>query len=228
MVILGDIHRDFKVLLEHKKEGNIIQVGDFGLGFNRREKEESTMDYYNEILQARHIHVYAIRGNHDDPSYWDGRYEGKWSNITLVPDYTVMRLEHQNYLFMGGALSIDRIVRKEGRDYWKDEEFVYDEDKLIGVLKDSQPIDYVVTHTAPDMCEPIRINDLVRHYASLDPTDLIHELEIERAVMTRAYNVICEHSKPKKWFYGHFHYNYTEVIEGVEFMLLGIGKTTNV
>lgn len=232
MYILGDIHGNFKLINDYKlRNCNIIQVGDFGLGFTTQQKDEDTMDYWNTSWKARGIHVYAIRGNHDRPEYWDGRYNGRWSNITLVPDYTVMNLEHKNWLFMGGAISIDRIARTEGRDYWKNEGFNYDEDKLNEVLKECDPIDYVVTHTAPEFCTPFIkgiLMEWVKEEARIGRNTLELECQAERQLMARAYNVICVHSKPTKWFYGHFHMDVSEIIEGTEFKLLGIGNTTNV
>ncbi len=53
------------------------------------------------------------------------------------------------------------------------------------------------------------------------------ELQLERELMTRAKNIIYAHSKPKKWFYGHYHQSVSEVIEDVNFRLMDIGELTN-
>lgn len=227
MIVLGDLHNNFGLINQlGYKNINIIQVGDFGLGFYP-DKDEKTMDYWNTSWKARGIHVYAIRGNHDDPKYWDGRYDGRWSNLTLIPDYTVMQLEHMNYLFVGGAISVDRFMRKEGRDYWIDEEFVLDEDKLYQILEEYKNIDYVVTHTSPQFCFPPTKGSIVDEFSKHD-SRLLMDLKVERSLVERMYNILSEKSKPKKWFYGHFHMNKVEYIEDVEFRLLGIGEITNV
>lgn len=226
MICIGDIHGEFGVI---NKTGishcNVIQVGDFGLGFSK--KDMQTMEYWNESWKSRDIHVYAIRGNHDEPKYWDGTYKDRWSNIHLVPDYTMLELEGESWLCIGGATSIDRVFRKQDRDYWKDEVFNYDEEKLEKVLKDCGGADYVVTHTAPQFCYPIHTNAMVNSYCGRD-THLRLELQVERELMTRAHNIICSHKKPKAWFYGHFHASVTEVIDGVKFKLLGVDESTNV
>lgn len=226
MLVVGDLHGNFGLINQlGYKNVNIIQVGDFGLGFSH--KDEKIIDYWNTSWKARGIHVYAIRGNHDDPKYWDGRCDGRWSNITLIPDYTVMQLEHKNWLFVGGAISVDRFMRKEGRDYWVDEEFVLDEDKLYQILEEYKDIDYVVTHTSPQFCFPLTKGSIVDEFSKHD-SRLLMDLKVERFLVERMYNILSEKSKPKKWFYGHFHMNKVEYIEDVEFRLLGIGEITNV
>lgn len=228
MVILGDIHGNFNLIgMVVPRNNNVIQVGDFGLGFHAVHDDEKTIDYWNVSWKARGIHVYAIRGNHDNPAYWDGRYDGRWSNLTLVKDYTVMQLEHKNWLFVGGAISVDRFMRKTDRDYWPEEEFNLDEDKLNSILEEYKDIDYVVTHTAPQFCFPPTKGSIVNEFSKHD-ANLLTDLRIERSLVERMYNILSEKSKPKKWFYGHFHMDKVEYIEDVEFRLLGIGEITNV
>lgn len=226
MLALGDIHGNFRLINQYDlRKQNIIQVGDFGVGF--RDSEEKTLDHWNESWKARGIMVYAIRGNHDDPTYWDGRYDGRWSNIMLVPDYSTIQIEHRNVLFIGGATSVDRTDRRKGIDWWEGEGFDYDEEKLLEVLRISKPIDIVVSHISPRFCYPHGVSGLVPHYFARDKT-LQLEIQLERELMERAFNIICSFNKPKKWLYGHYHSNQSEVIEGVEFRLLGIGELTNV
>lgn len=226
MYALGDIHGNFRLINQYDlRDVSIIQVGDFGVGF--RDTQEKTLDYWNISWSARRIHVYAIRGNHDDPKYFDGRYNGRWSNITLVPDYTAMQIEGSNVLFIGGARSTDRADRRKDYDYWEGEDFDYDEEKLIEVLKESSRIDYVVTHIAPLGLFPFTFGPSVEHYFERDKY-LKLEMQLERELMNRARNLICEKNKPKKWFYGHYHNNVNEIVEGVEFRLLGVGELVNV
>lgn len=220
-VILGDIHGSFKRLIDFR-DCNLIQVGDFGLGFGSFRDDEKSLDYFNVPLAARKIHVYAIRGNHDNPEYWDGRYKDRWSNIHLVPEYTVLEIEKFKVLFLGGAISIDRKLRIEGKSYWKDERFNYDEDKLNAVLKEAGNIDIVISHSAPEFCFPRGYNLSVENYAFGDK-ELKGDIAMERAELARAYEVIKPH-KLMGWFYGHYHDDHDEVIEGVRFRLLGIGE----
>ena len=138
MHFLGDIHGDFYCIErfcrknKEKKKINLIQVGDFGAGFdfNIPGQFMIKMDSLNGILAEYNITLYVLRGNHDDPQYFTGTYENFWSNIKLMPDYSVVEIEGKRVLMVGGAISIDRLGRAEGKSWWSDEVFVLDEEKL--------------------------------------------------------------------------------------------------
>jgi calcineurin-like phosphoesterase family protein len=67
------------------------------------------LENLNKFLHEKDIFMIAIRGNHDNPEYFKGDY--KFTNLHLVPDYTVLKLEGQNFLFIGWSISIDRKPR---------------------------------------------------------------------------------------------------------------------
>jgi predicted phosphodiesterase len=120
IIFVGDIHGQLSQITYYQKIYNIrnslfVQVGDFGIGFLRKEKEISNLKYFNDIFKNKNNVVYAIRGNHDDPTYFiENRYST--SNIKLIQDYTILDVETNNaalkMLFMGGGTSLDRTTRK--------------------------------------------------------------------------------------------------------------------
>jgi predicted phosphodiesterase len=225
---LGDIHGEFKLINQIASNCNILQVGDFGLlMYKDGPTMEKTMDYWNISWKARKTHVYAIRGNHDNPAYWDGRYNGRWSNITLVPDYTILELEGKRILCVGGAVSVDRTIRKVDWDYFPEEIFVYDKEKLANLLEDPRPIDIVVTHSAPAFCLPIGKSGILEDYKKEDE-NLMTDINLERHNLALMWMDICKHNKPKKWIYGHFHRAEREFIDETLFICLSIGSLTNV
>ena len=78
------------------KDTTIIQVGDFGVGFRSRARMDEEMVEINTRLAKNNNNLLVIRGNHDDPAYFDGNYN--FSNIEFLPDYTVRTIEGRNYL----------------------------------------------------------------------------------------------------------------------------------
>ena len=234
LIFSGDWHGEFKDVIKEIKrldlrDCTIIQCGDFGIGFNPKKKEIKTLEFFNHTLKARNIKIYAIRGNHDDLSYFNNDVYG---NITLVKDYSVLNLEGLNILCVGGAISIDRLPnpdirningkpykgRKEGTNYWKDEEFVLDIDKL----KDLRNIDIIVTHSCPDFCQPITkggIEKWIKH----DP-ELKEDCDRERTNHTKMHEILKEHNVIGKWFYAHFHFHNMEFIGITKFVLLDINE----
>jgi predicted phosphodiesterase len=221
MYLLGDIHGNFNEISYfaqkniEKEPTTLIQVGDFGAGFHADFLND--MEYLNNILREFNITLYAIRGNHDDPKFFDGTYN--WSNIKLLPDYTVMVIEGKRILFIGGATSIDRLQRTPDKTWWEGEVFNLDVDKL----SQYENIDVVITHTAPKFTFPIGFNSLVMSFAAYDPM-LIEDLTNERNAIAIAYETLKEKNKITKWFYGHFHATETTYYEDTNFHLLGINQ----
>lgn len=52
-----------------------------------------------------------IAGNHDDPTYYDGKIiNTKW--VKAVPNYCIVEVDNKRVLCISGAISIDRSYRK--------------------------------------------------------------------------------------------------------------------
>lgn len=222
MIFLGDIHGDFNQIAyicyrdEEKTPKTIIQIGDFGAGFS----EEFWFDitYLNQILKEHNTQLYVVRGNHDNPTYFDGNFS--LSNITFLADYSVITIEGKNILCVGGAVSIDRNVRKENVSWWVNEIFEWAPEKI----KSLSNIDIVVTHTAPSFCYPTKFNQLVYNYSYYDD-NLLDDLIKERTLLDLLYNNLIQNNKITHWVYGHFHTNRSELINDVSFHLLSINQT---
>lgn len=215
---LGDIHGNFeylKALIDQNKIGNndeiayIIQCGDFGIGFYPK-KDNETLALLNKFLKLRNIIMIVIRGNHDDPSFFTG--EHIFSNLKLVPDYTTMDIYGFKYLFVGGAISIDRKPRLSRMQeaasyddklslYWFDEVFKLDEEK-IEQIKD---VDVLITHSAPPYCFPETKGYLVKEFAKYDDC-LMNDLIKEREDIKELFTLLKKNGNNIRYhFYGHFH-----------------------
>jgi predicted phosphodiesterase len=224
MIVLGDIHGDFKTITffarknKFKEPQNLIQVGDFGAGFSKFFLDE--MEFLNNELRDSNITLYVIRGNHDDPKFFTGEYE--WSNIKLLKDYTTLVIEDKKVLFVGGAISIDRLHRIENVSWWADEIFNFDEKKLV----EFDGIDIVVTHNAPNFVYPQTFNHLVMSFASHDPNLLI-DLTFERESINKMYQILIKKNNIEHWFYGHFHTTKSEIYDKTMFNLIGINNFYN-
>jgi len=236
IITSGDWHGEFNTVIREIKrldlqDCTIFQVGDFGMGFAKLKKDLRQLDRFNLTLRVRNIYLYAIRGNHDNPKYFDGSIST--SNIKLLPDYSVVQVDDQNILCIGGAISIDRKPnakqvgfdgkpwkgRKEGVNYWADEALVFKPE----LVKDLNNIDIVITHSAPDFCQP-RIKNGLSTWATED-LGLIEECAVERNNLSKIYDILKANNCPlKSWFYGHFHFHETERFENTDFTVLDINE----
>lgn len=218
IIFLGDHHGTWNELFylidKNKIENcNIISVGDLGIGFkSKKEYEYSLSEKLNKEFKEKNINFYGIRGNHDNPSYFEGGDRICFENFELVEDYTVIKYKDKSIQFIGGAVSIDRTGRREGVSYWAGEGLKYDKNKL-------QKVDILVTHTAPSWCFPQQFNEMVYGWAREDAY-LLEDLTNERAVMDEIFKV-C---KPSLHLYGHFHISCTERINGCIHKLLNINE----
>jgi UDP-2,3-diacylglucosamine pyrophosphatase LpxH len=133
LIFIGDVHGEFHELTHKLANHNIrnstfIQVGDFGVGFMSKENEIHLLGKLNDRLKADRNVMYVIRGNHDDPAYFDGKLV--YSNLIFLEDYSVLEIEEKTILLIGGAISVDRTSRTLNKTYWADEGFVLDQKKL--------------------------------------------------------------------------------------------------
>jgi DNA repair exonuclease SbcCD nuclease subunit len=220
------------------KDAHIIQVGDFGVGFNTFAKEKRMLEAYHPLLVKNNVTVWAIRGNHDYKPYFDNDPFG-FTNIKLVPDYTVLNLEGNKILCVGGAVSVDREFRYTKKQklgifendtlgvesWWPDELFVLDVDKV----KDLKDINIVVTHTCPDYCPPDNsfgfgpfVENIIRQTGDVDlKTDLL----LERNQVTELFHILKLNGNNVEYnYYGHFHKSDTITMYGTKHRLLGVGE----
>lgn len=235
VLFLGDIHGKFLDLisiLERLSVSDciIIQVGDFGLGFKPYNIDRNNMIQLNNFLHINNIELLAIRGNHDNPKFFDGSQD--LSNIKLIPDYTVLNIEGQNFLFIGGAISIDRrdrqlenlMLTEKDRDFlsWYEGEEV-----IIKDVSQLRNIDVLVTHSTIQDAWPfnnINFGSSVDHYTKNDPS-LKLELSAERQSLQRLYNELCKNNDIKYHYYGHYHNSYViDDYKGCKQVLLNINE----
>ena len=230
LYFMGDTHGNHKQIIYYIKSRKItnaviFHVGDFGIGFKTYERDVEDLISLNELLKDKGVMMYVIRGNHDNKIFFNGEYV--YDNLKLVEDYTVVEVNNKKVLMVGGALSIDRTSRqianldnieigREERYYWPTEVFVLNEEKLAEI----KDIDIVVTHTSPSFAYPTNIGGyppIVMEYSTVDKT-LLTELDAERELVSKFWELVKVNNKPNFYYYGHFHSSNEEnIMNGYDF-----------
>jgi UDP-2,3-diacylglucosamine pyrophosphatase LpxH len=218
MIIIGDLHKCFNLIEQYAVEKDIkndafIQVGDIGIA---SAKEYLQLKILNDFLIKSKNKLYCLQGNHDNPLYFKGNHD--FSNIKFVKNYSVVKIQEYNVLFLGGAVSIDRL--DPVYECFENSPFLYDEKKL----KKLKNVDMVVSHTAPRFCNPRTVSKIVEECA-LNDKALLEDIAKERADLENAFDILLENNKLIYWWYGHFHFDANgEVFNDVNFQLAGIGR----
>lgn len=247
--VFADIHGQFELLNdklqqeENIKNSILICAGDCGVGFRPLSYYEKTFTCLNETLININSTLYCIRGNHDNPSFFQ---EDPFclSNIKFIQDYSIISVDDMNILCVGGGLSIDRKMRIEQDkqrlnyikeicgnqanhsllktyfpSYWEDELPYYDKEKIDEIRTNGITIHKVITHTSPSFCYKNDNNGL-QYWLQRDK-ELDKDLTIERQQLDNILKKLKEDGHPlDKWVYGHFHGHYEEQIDGIEYVAL--------
>jgi DNA repair exonuclease SbcCD nuclease subunit len=217
LIFLGDNHGAWNELFyniqsKNLKDCYIVSVGDCGIGFKPPTSQLNQIKTLNEEFKKKNIYFKAIRGNHDDPSYFNGKDKINFSHFELLEDYSILEYKNKTIQLIGGAISIDRTGRAVGLSYWENEGVIFNKQQC-------KQVDILITHTAPSFCFPQQFNDMVYGWAKEDAY-LLEDLTDERSVMDEIFK-LCN---PSLHLYGHFHSSWTETINKCKHKLLNINE----
>lgn len=156
-VVAGDWHGDQGWAITAAKSAaragarTILHVGDFGLDWPgaKRGRYEAKL---NKYLLELGLTLVVSGGNHDNwetleslPVEADGMATFR-SNIRVLPRGGRTQIEDLVVGALGGAFSVDYQHRRDGRDWWRNEEPTpEDAQRLIA----GGPVDVLITHDAP-------------------------------------------------------------------------------
>lgn len=221
VAVLGDVHCNWSVISEFCKNYQdtlIIQAGDFGLGFHHPKKEYYALKKLNKTLHDSHNELIAIRGNHDNPK----RFVGKWveEEILLADDYHIVEFGDIKIQLVGGAISIDREERIAGQSWWSGEQIKFQPERI-------EKVDVLITHAPPKNSglSKADCNDTVRHFHAIEASqggDLLGELQHEQNLVQK----ISDLTECKSHYFGHLHVSsyYIDPANGRKYICLKIDE----
>lgn len=178
----------------------VIILGDFGICWDNSKEE----NYWLNWFEDRPWTTLWIDGNHQNfpllYNYPLDKWNEGWTHIMRPHIRHLVRgeifnLNNQSFFCMGGAASIDKHLRKEGKSWWKEEiptycEFATAADNLRA---HNMKVDYVLSHTTSNRT----IQKFDKWYPQFDPVTNFLDKFVEEEVNFRAN------------LFGHFHMDRT-------------------
>lgn len=210
VLIVGDLHGNtgWAKLVAHRAEWLlpdepkriILQLGDFGIWGGL--SGARFLETLSKALSESNSDLWFVHGNHEDfPRLYELAARGTdrgpgfeiAPRIVWLPTGATWAWHDIDWMVAGGAVSVDRSQRREGFDWWPDEELTEnDVDDLIRIGK----TDVLLAHDCPASV-PL---SLPRPPSFWDVADLArahaHRERLQRLV---------DGVKPEWVFHGHYH-----------------------
>lgn len=208
--ITGDTHGRFgriEAFCEHFEttlDDILIILGDAGINFSGW----STDSVKKVFLSTLPITIFCIHGNHEQRPYtiesykemtWhDGvvYYEEEYPNLLFAKDGEIFNLNGRQTIVIGGAYSVDKMMRlRLGYGWWPDEQPSDEIKQYVEQQLDKQgwKVDVVLSHTTPRKYEPVEVFLAGIDQSKVDKTteDWLDKIE--------------DKLEYQKWYCGHYH-----------------------
>lgn len=171
VAFVGDTHANIgstlQVIEEVRRRGvkTIVQVGDFGF-YPRIPRGLTFLNTVSEACQKAKIEFHWVDGNHEDhQSLPHDATEPRElrPNVIWHPRGTITELHGKRFMWMGGAVSVDKYARIPGYDWFETE--IPSEEQWFRALEAGKA-DIMISHDAPQGVNligmPWVIDELVR------------------------------------------------------------------
>lgn len=195
----------------------VLQLGDFGLWPGR---EDAYLDGLDRAAGEAGVKVVWIDGNHEDHDSLDRwRRRADPSGLVEMRPGVIWASRGARWKWsgvrfgaLGGAVSIDRFLRRAGRNWWPQEAVTEADVDRLG----DEPLDVLATHAAPAAVAfpapplPLRL-----------PGDIVEDSRRVRSLIDTAVSRTC----PRLVVHGHHHLRHRVEMAGYRVEGLAHDKT---
>ncbi|WP_251449384.1 metallophosphoesterase [Microbacterium sp. Marseille-Q6648] len=174
----------------------ILQAGDW---WTHPERSDDS------FLTAGITRVYVTLGNHEPWNQLTPLLDAhpghavRVSAVTwILPRPYRLTIGGRRILSLGGATSVDRRWRTEGRDWWPDEEIT---DAHVAAAIAGGPADIMITHESPAHTPVRAVGDSLR----INPLGLDRDTLAASAASRRRITDVFDAVRPELLLHGHMH-----------------------
>jgi len=178
------------------KSDILIQLGDFGFVWDGIKSQEE--DYWLNWFDNEPYTTYVVPGNHENwdrlvtypvVDLCDGKAYQISKTVFALIRSGVYHIQGKSFFAFGGAQSIDKMHRVEGKSWWRGEVHnQQDVENALDAIEAHKHFDFIITHTCPQDVA----NMLVGGKADYCPT-------------SRLFSHIAQSADFEEWHFGHFH-----------------------
>ena len=179
----------------------VIIAGDFGGVWSEKTLEQDLYHY-----KKLPFTVLFVDGNHEnfellnsyEVEYWNGgKIHRIAKNIIHLMRGQVFEIDGKTIFTFGGAISVDRVYRKEHISWWKEEMPTEEdlEEAKRNLERYNNDVDYIITHT----CDTSVFKDPAIYYFG-------NKFEIFSD--NKMLDYFEQNVKYKHWYFGHYHFDY--------------------
>ena len=204
--VTGDTHRKIdnrfseKPLTKLTENDYLIVLGDFGGIWYDDNSDNLFLSYFEKQKYT----TLFIDGNHENHKklneypveIWNGGKVHKIkNNIIHLMRGQIFYIDGYKIFTFGGAYSIDKYLRTEFIDWWKEEEGNYEEmnEAFDNLEKENNQVDFILTHAGPASKLKNFFNYFGMNFTSSSTEKFLDEIN----------NKV----KFKHWYCGHYHEN---------------------
>ena len=203
LYVTGDTHGslDYNKLhtMREKFTGEdlLLIAGDFGAVWHK-----NTLEKDLQIYRRLKCKVLFADGNHENfdlleslpqEEFCGGKVHRAAENVYHLMRGQVFTLQGRTVFVMGGAESTDKVRRREGQSWWKQESVTWaDVDEgLKNLAAHANAVDYVLTHTMPS--------------SLLMRPPFYRKVGVAPNTSEYLLNIFAEQVRFTHWYFGHWH-----------------------
>lgn len=204
--IIGDVHGEYKEYFLLTEDCDYsLQIGDMGFQYSPLNKLDSKKHKF-------------FGGNHDNYDIYFKSPHALWG-LTETNDYGPSDHGGLKFFFVRGGFSIDWQPRQQfyfrgkPKSYWEDEELVLED--MLACLEEYKKYkpEIVITHECPRSVAKFVDNPYALKQFGYDPDRFTTKT-------SELLQTMFEFHQPKVWYFGHYHKDWSENINGTQFTCL--------